>query len=439
VPLGLKSFAYGRPDWITDFEIQDLEGMARAALLLLLFERTYSGCWSKTYIYRLASLREDLPLAHGSLTGSPLAILAISALVDDHDRLAAEFLFPPISKTIAELLGPDGSYLRGYDRGATMGTAPRTEPPRHAAGGLLLALLTGGSGLRHEATLKWLCLDPRARLPYDQAITFRALAEASTMPWLTSDLAQLVGDKKRSVLDSLLTAADAEPRARRIWSNSAYGYQTIPTNQWGTVFWMLPALNDSEIAPKHSQHLASLMRQFLLTHPATEASSPDFPHDSGDVLFGDTEAVASWRTLELFASDTLTDRNQAIAQIRNLVSRLLKVWPTALVAALEFEEGKSDSLKGYLIWSGLCLVSATLGVRITADQAIEEVELVNELNTIAQTTSSDTWHEAFHEAIKHRALFSPDMSLIIAQLAAQVQRLYLFGTETSKHFGRADA
>ena len=140
--LSLSAFAYSEPDWL-EYEVkQYFTDIGTAAFVLLALERTTSGCWSKTYLHRRKATGNDLPLSGGSLTGTPIALIALGSYGAECAQIIFDWVVSPLSETLAAIITEDGRYRRGQEV-AQMGRIPTYEPLRHAAGGLLSSLLIG--------------------------------------------------------------------------------------------------------------------------------------------------------------------------------------------------------------------------------------------------------------------------------------------------------
>lgn len=142
--LGWTGFRQTTPLWLRETDRHILEMLGRASLALLEFERTRSGCWSKTYLYRRSVSGSGIPLAGGSLTGTPLALLSVGASTMLPMNLLQKWAFEHLNVTFARTLGDDGQYITGYRIGQTGQVALR-EPLRHVAGAFLATLLRGGA------------------------------------------------------------------------------------------------------------------------------------------------------------------------------------------------------------------------------------------------------------------------------------------------------
>lgn len=130
--LGVTEFAYPRPEWYSygaDHFGATCE-ITKAALVLMALDRTDSGLWGKSYILRTG--RKSA--AHGSLTGTPIALVAVHSILGDDSAAIHDWTSHPLVETLTSIIDDDGRYVRG-PQVVQMGTAPEFEPPRHAAGG----------------------------------------------------------------------------------------------------------------------------------------------------------------------------------------------------------------------------------------------------------------------------------------------------------------
>src|SRR5205823_5743528 len=107
-------FAFDYPDWLNDDEAGRLAHLAKAALFLLAVERTPTGCWGKTYLYR----QRRPPAAGGALTGTPFALIATGSYVHESDKTLSE-LYPPIAKILAHILNENGDFRKYWNDQST--------------------------------------------------------------------------------------------------------------------------------------------------------------------------------------------------------------------------------------------------------------------------------------------------------------------------------
>lgn len=229
--LSLTGFAYPKPEWLTEGVESSINDIAKAAFVLLAFDRADSGAWGKTYLYRLKANNKKLPLVGGSLTGTPFALIALASYAKQSESTISKWASYPLLETLSRFL-IDGQYLHDDERiGQVPG--PEFEPLHHLAGGcltnLLLANLAG-----QEKTLKFLCETPPL-LPYAQATVSRTLLQASNLYPGDSKLHRRLMSKYKKNLEALISSGDSAVTPSRIWAHS-YGYHVETFNQWGALW-----------------------------------------------------------------------------------------------------------------------------------------------------------------------------------------------------------
>lgn len=428
--LSLSSFAYPKPDWITDGLTEVIANIARAAFLLLVFERTTSGCWAKTYLYRQKATNHELPRAFGALTGTPFALIAITSYVREPETILQDWIYPPLLETLAGIVKANGDYIREYRTPAIGIRTEVPEPPRHAAGGCLSSLLSGAPRPPDEATLLSLCDEQISKLKaYDKAAIFRVLLQASEMPSISRTTRQKTIAAQNSLLTDLIESGKSAASEAQIWGDSSYGYQSDSTNQWGSVFWLLAGLVTRQVSPTLRQDLESLMRRFLLAQSYTDYTEsnplPKAP-EAGEQVFGNALAVVGWRTIERYdVSVTSSEVHQARTYAQKAVERIAASWPGIIASPSIYPENQPEYLEGYLGWGGLCLAASSLGIRISSDDSHHQIALAQEMNDLGKNETPDgLLSDEYRKLIASKRLYSEGIAALVARVASRVEIVY---------------
>ncbi|MCK4546975.1 MAG: hypothetical protein KAW17_05970, partial [Candidatus Eisenbacteria sp.] len=403
--LSPRGFAFQTPPWLPDHEKTVTTEMAKAAFLLLAFDRTATGCWGKTYLYRRVRSGSGIPRAGGSLGGTPLALAAIASCSHQSDFRLRRWALHPLFQTLAKVLTNDGSYLRGATFGE-MGRVPLFEPLRHAAGGCLIKLMFGDPDTRDIRTLRILCgshLDPMA---WDHAMVCRVLLQAHFTS-LPRKIRRLALARHRAVLEELLARAENAPVAARIWADS-YEYGVDVNTQWAAVWALLPCLLVPGTPRELSDRLDKTIRRFLLAYSSTTADESLLPsrvgkdgRGSGSHVFATAMGVVAWRVLELHNTGTATHaRIDAAQQTLRMLRRLTGCWPGVIESPSKATAADPLTTEGYFAWAGLCLASTSLGARIAEDDCRKAVGIAKEFHECAdESLSSNALFERFEDLI----------------------------------------
>jgi len=423
--LSLTGFAYPKPDWLTEDVESSINDIAKAAFVLLAFDRAGSGAWGKTYLYRLRTSNKKLPLVGGSLTGTPFALIALASYAKQSESTISKWASHPLLETLSRFL-TDGQYLHDAERIGQV-SGPEFEPLHHLAGGcltnLLLANLAG-----QEKTLKFLCETPPL-LPYAQATVSRTLLQASNLYLSDSKIHRRFMSKYRKNLEALISSGNSAVTPSRIWAHS-YGYHVETFNQWGALWWILPGIALQATPLKLRQALDSISRRFLLTQSAAEATGlsllpnklDNLGQGLGKQVFGTGMALVSWRTLELYGPmSTPHDKEQS----QRMLNRIINSVPEIIESPCFHSDEEPESLEGYLAWAGLCLVAASLGIHITPEDCQKALSLAEELsNATKGELSPEQLQELYQGVINENGLFTNLTALSLAKAATRITMLY---------------
>jgi len=423
----LTGFAYPRAEWFDVPSDEQLTELAKAALILLLFDRTDSGCWGKTYLSRRRASNEGVPLARGSLGGTPLAMIAIGSSLSDPSPLRGSFS-SALDETLAKLLVAErGRYRRGlaFSDG---GEFPSWEPGRHTAGALLTRLLLNRDKAVDRKTVEYLCDATLDDMSWEKAIVARALAQAETR----RTTPRILKSRVRVRIGVLLRDLSAVPPDRTIahlWADR-YTYGLDVNNQWGTAFWMLPFIAGA--LPSHGAQvlLAEALRGFLLAQAASArggssllASNVDpSGKGSGNYVFGTAIAVVAWRTLQLFAPKP-GEREEAALHARKMVNRLLSNWNDSLEIPSISDPGNRCALEGYLAWAGLLLATASVGTRIAVHELEEAMRLTSKLELATAAHGTHELNETYTSILADSGWVMSESIPMVARSLVRISQL----------------
>jgi hypothetical protein len=424
--LSFDGFAYSKPGWLTAETREHIAGLAREALMLLAFERTATGCWGKTYLYRRKMTNHPLPLVGGALTGTPIALIAIGSYAKQAKAVIYNRLYFPLSQTLARFLQVDeGKYRRPEDTGAQFGSKPDHETEHHAAGGCLVTMLFGRPGPGDEMTLRWLNRSKQDLGVYETSAVARAFLHASYMDSLPGALRRQAANGQRILFRKLVKVGKSAEMPSHIWGAQGYLYQ------WGTVWWILPCLTSEELPLRVRHDLESLLRHLLLARCAADLTEGKllpkevdlFGKGGGRTVFGSAMALLGWRTLESYGpSASVYDKEQAVLQSQRMVHHIIRSSPEILELPAS---GKPEELEGYLGWAGLCLVAASLGIQASSNDLRATLDLVDELNAITtDSLTREKLQEKYQKVICQRRMYSPETSLLLARVASMISTLY---------------
>lgn len=435
----LNAFAYPKAAWLDVPSAERFLEVAKAALILLAFDRTDSGCWGKTYLFRRRAGDAGIPLARGSLTGTPFSLNAIGAVVDDLAPLRHS-LSSVLLETLARTLAEDGRYLRGT-RVAQMGVVPDFEALRHTAGAFLAKLLLNVNTTGDLKTLEVLCDTPTDPMAWDKAIVARGLAHAATLQTTPAALRSRAEARVSALLTDLATFPKGASAVLR-WASpySSYKYGLDVTNQWGTAWGLLPFISGALRSHDTQFLLTDGLRQFLLAQAAIACDAgallPSCMNaagiGTGQYVFGTAIAILGWRTLELFAEDT-EGIEEAAFHGRSMAERLLGNWSEALELPSTTASGDSLALEGYLAWAGLLLAAGSVGIQLEADEAQHALSLVGEMEARLTAASMDGASASVTSLVTDSGLLAPETILPVARSVVRVSQLATRSEEHSRN------
>lgn len=423
--LSLTGFAYPKPDWLTKDIEESINDIAKAAFTLLAFDRTDSGTWGKTYLYRLKTSNKKLPLVGGSLTGTPFALIALASYAKQSEPIISKWARHPLLETLSRFL-INGQYLHDDERIGQV-SGPEYEPLHHLAGGcltnLLLANLAG-----QEQTLEFLC-DTPPLLPYAQATVSRTLLQASNLYLGDSKTHRRFKSKYRKNIEGLISSGNSAITPSRIWAHS-YGYHVETFNQWGALWWILPSIAIQDTPLRLRQSLDSIARRFLLVQSAAEPTGfgllpnkiDNLGQGIGKQVFGTSMALVSWRTLERYGP-RITPQDEE--QSQSLLNRIINSDPELIELPSFHSDEDPQSLEGYLAWAGLCFVAASLGIQLTPEDCQKALRLVEELTSATkEELSPELLQELYQGIIDENGLFTDRTALAVAKTATRITMLY---------------
>jgi hypothetical protein len=431
--LTIKPFAYPRPRWLTPSQRRRLSEVAKAAFVLLLFDRTGTGCWGKSYLPRHLS---DLPDAMGAITGTPFALLAISSYTAEQtsetrifgrtERVVHKSADKDVLKTLDDLLQPDGNYLR-RERGSFTGSTDLfLEHPRHAAGACLIRMLYGEIEDRDFRTIERLCKPMSKPETYDLAVVCRVLSQVRYLDSIPPDLQQRVTRTHKSLLAKLvgdIRSAKIANIARVKSGTRPESIEQWSTAQWSTAWYVLPLLT----LPSIPSVLIDRVRRFFLNR--SEASSSETSllptkvdgsfRGDGKSAFGSGLALVSWRILEKMAPKDKVPSKQA----QNMVDRIIDSTADAIEAPMF--NPNPEKPEGYLGWGAICLGAASVGIRISYEDCQAAITLTKQLKAEPVNRRSEKELErAYLRLIKKNKLLKTEFAVYVARAAARLSVIY---------------
>jgi hypothetical protein len=435
MPSSLTStgFAYEQPQWLTDAQRKSMSDLAKAAFVLLLFEQTETGCWGKSYLPRPLARGEALPLAQGAITGTPFALLAISSYAERRksetgafcrvERLVHEPTNYAVLQTLAGLLQPDGSYLKGY-RESYPGTDKIPESSRHEAGACLIRLLYGGFADRDLRTIERLCAPMTDPKTYDFAVVSRLFLQVPYTDSIPLLLRLRVALRRKKLLAKLVFEIQSAAGAD-LAGQAGMRHESI--NQWSTAWYILPMLTLPKVSSALRGILTGRMRQFFSARSAaaltgTSLLPPEVGESGrgvGNSAFGSGVALLLWRTLERIEPN---DERQS-KQAQNMVDRMLESASDAIEAPMF--NPNPETPEGYLGWGAICLGAASVGIRISHDDCAAAVTLTKQLNDESvDNRSEEKLASAYLDIINKNRLLSPELAGHVARAAARLSIIY---------------
>lgn len=429
--ISLASFAGPAPKWMSEDNHHSLETLSRAALLLLAFDRGPSGCWGKSYLYRRFISQSGLPLAGGSLTGTPLALFALGSATQLPEKALHNWIFDSLNATLARILTANGQYRMRLRIGQT-GHVEEFEPLRHAAGGLLTSLLSGCIGPRNIKTIEVLCKSALGPTSWDHAIVARALLQAARTSGIPRSIRRHAMTRYVEVLHELVDMAKRAHHSALAWVDP-YDWGGSANTQWACVWALLPMTMDPVTPGALRSSVGHVIRALLL---AQDASAPDGGRGlpsrvdisgagTGLHVFATAISSVAWSNLAAHSEGGMHHiaLNQSYAQ--KGICRLLSTAKQLLEQPSCFEKSDPLSLEGYFAWAGLLLAAASVGISISEGDTIRILKTAEDMERLsARYFDKDTLHTQFVDCCKQRGLFDSDTCEVVARSAARVATLY---------------
>jgi hypothetical protein len=425
--LTSKGFAYPVPEWLTDAQRSSLSEMAKAAFVLLLFEQTDTGCWSKSYMRYLLLSGDKLPLSGGALSGTPFTLMAISSYAGvthtSAGGLEPDLVFDRLFEKVEELLQPDGSYLR-FNKGGVPGPDPHPELARHAAGACLIRNLYGEAGVSDQKTLKWLC-NQSVAINYDRAVVSRLFSQVPYLNSIPPRLQLRVSRSLNKLLNALLLKIESESGTRFVPPSPDMRHDVI--NQWSTVWYVLPLLTVSAVPSDIRARFISRLRQFLLAQSAADRTGTDLLAREidesgkaiGKTLFGSGVSLLAWRTLELHATEDRKYSMQAQKAVHRLINSIFDV------IEVPTSNPSPKNPESYLGWGAACFAAASVGVHMSPENYRTAVALNEELKGIdVSNRAAQKLKTAYRKAIEGSRLVSPELIGHVARAVARIATNY---------------
>jgi len=424
--LKLTAFSYPPAPWLLnrDSELLDL---LKGALVLLVFDRTESGLWSKTYLYRRTVANVVVPKSRGTLTGTPLALIAIASSIQTDDSSFLDWAYTPLEKTLTKNLRKNGEYIQTFTVSTFEERKAVWEPPRHAAGGVLAKMLFKNPGPYDIETLKNLCSSHHQGMGWTQAVIVRALLHATYLKVVPRTLRRKAKRLFRSVLADMLESAESSLDIKHIWADPLQ-HTSATKNQWMSLWAILPALTVPRVPNELQSRFRQLLYSFLKAQDASVSEKSLLPtsfdeqdRSLGAHVFGTAIALTAWRTLAVKSPIKDPDDDKFA---RKTCERLLAQGTKLLESPAEHPKGESKELEGYFAWAGICLAAASVGIRVSSVDFRNILKLVETLSKSNMTLSMKKLTQTYQQVIKQASLVSPEVACSVAKSVSRIKQYY---------------
>jgi len=269
--------------------------------------------------------------------------------------------------TVNQLRQADGRYAR-TQRPATGGREViEVEPPRHAAGALLIRLLLGPGDSIDAKTVDWMMNQPCSDA-LDKAFVARALRTYGTLSCPSRDLKM----RYTSIVGGL--AQDST-----IWQ--CHNIAHVPSDSmylWCVVWTVLPMLFDGVLGRELQADLCARIHAVIESHLQRMRPNQLLPSSfqsgqaTGETVFGTCVALLA---AELLAkkpgSRTCSSARQFVCE---LLDRIVKKRQALLSVPLSHPDGVATEL--YLSWASFLQVCAVQGLTLAREQFVGAHTLV---------------------------------------------------------------
>jgi hypothetical protein len=384
--------------------------LAAAAACLILLERTQTGFWGYSYLYRLHVTGHTLPVAGGSLTGTPFAFTSLAHCTEKWDEETERCVSGAIHSTLAGIFR-DGQYLRNQ-RPGQLGLTWDFEPPRHVAGALLSKILLGCASRADEKTIDYLTQITTHEMAWDLAISARSLITASMYPVFTRRARRSAAAYGEELLRRLIIRAGQSESPADIWANT-YGYGTRDESQWATVWAVLPLLETAQLSPNIRTELQVSVEKLLWSTQHLDRSELQvFPR-----------ATRVWALKAI----SETGRSEYGLSIRDVQASLdeesrkfLEDRHSLLLSPIIGWEERDLGLEGFVGWAGICIAAGACGSRLSVRELRTARILAQQICESREGLSSDPGILHAQNLIAQSGLFSADYVGIVARAAVQV-------------------
>jgi len=432
--LGPAGFAYPMPSWFSQRheDVDAITELAKAAFVLLGIDKTPTGLWGWTYVYRrvIGPKATGLTAAFGSLGGASLVTNAVHSVVGTGNGEVNDWLRHPRNETLAFMIRDSGMYIR---RLGDHGPDPDIdfEEPQHAGSANLMALWDHSGGPvdeRHLRTIRALCEHKRVTQPYYRAMVARDLLQASTTHSVPPQ--DRKGAKKAclELLDLLIAHAESAPQAARVWA-AEHGVTLSLSNQWSATWAVLPFLVEGATDGRRRHRLAAIIERMLIAQAAcfsdADALLPRGIDESGKgfgfSVYGTSMAVTAWRTLHEHGFASRRMAALGAGEDHRALHRLVANRLAVIERPSTQPDGQELSVEGYFAWAGVLLAAASLGVRLSADEARKCLRLADELiRSVNAESLEDELQETMTRHALNAGLFAADAASAVGRAAARV-------------------
>jgi hypothetical protein len=390
--LELSMFAYKTPNWMSDkLEVGEwkeetieklMSEVVKAAFVLLAFERTETGLWAKSYLYRK---REESAVG-GSLTGTPAVLVALHSIIGT-GTMVFDTWKRDLGTTLLNNIDEKGRYLKAVAKGTTSKTRD-PEPERHQAGGCLLSMFANVFEGKNAMAISRLCDPELGKDSWDIAIVARTLLEYSCRTAHPSKTTRKARAVSTDLVHDLIEKARGTSPLTRIWAAEDPDVLYV-INLWSTVWGLLPFIQSGILSDKERASLAEKIHLVLRSHADEARGKYNLLPGAidtrgkgiGKSVFGTAMSVLAWRTLEINGLQGSNGGSAASPNSQLALGRLLRDPKNTieLPSVLPPEDSPLE-IEGYLGWAAILMAGASVGIRLKADEASRGIGLAERIS-----------------------------------------------------------
>jgi hypothetical protein len=407
-PLKLQPRRRDSSAYLTSGE--DLHDVTAAAACLMLLERSRTGFWGYSYLYRLHVTGHTLPAARGSLTGTPFALTALATCTEEWGGEFEGWISTPIYSTLSSLFR-GGQYLRNQ-RPSQVGLASEFEPPRHVAGALLCKVLLGRASKEDEETIQYLTRITTHEMAWDLAISARSLLTAAIDSRISRKARRSAAAYGEELLHRLVLRSVQAQSHADIWAN-AYGYGTRDESQWSTVWAVLPLLDAGQLSQDVGASLQAAIEKLLW-------STQGFNSSEVTVFSRATRITALKSIIKSKRSECGLLLRDVQASLAEESRKFFSDRHSLLLAPVMDWEERDIGVEGFVGWAGICAAAGACGSLLPSRELGVARNLANQIAHSYQETDSKTGFENVRDLTERSRLLSAEYVDIMARAAVQV-------------------